>query len=1173
MDTDRNLLFAVLALQVDLLDRDRFVRACTLWAAHKDRPIADLLIDQGWLTPDDRADVERLLARKLKKHGGDVQASLGEAAGAEVRGTLASIADAQVEGSIAALADTPTRPSGVPRAAEDYSTVPPADCAGRNILYEEIGRGGIGRVLRGRDPELRRDLAVKVLRDEYRDDVTVQRRFVEEAQVGGQLQHPGLVPIYELGRFADQRPYFTMKLVKGRTLAELLKERPDVLHDLPRFLTVFEQVCQTVAYAHSKRVIHRDLKPSNVMVGNFGEVQVMDWGLAKVLANREVDPEATTAGTLIRTARSDSTAEEAGRTGVVGTPAYMAPEQARGEVEAVDERADVFGLGGILCVILTGQPPFAGADQAEVLRQAAAGNVAEAFGRLDGCRADADLMALCKECLAPHRAERPRDAGEVAARMAAYQSAVQQRLRQAELERAAAEAREAEQRRRRRMLLTASGVIALVLLAGLSVSMWQMFRAIDAEGQAKQNAQQAEDEATAKALALAAEQQAREDETKARQQAFAALRSMTADVVEKKFAQGTVLTEEDRAFLRGIIAQFDAFAEIKGDDTDSRAVRAEGRFRVGWMRSRLGELKEAESDWDQALSIYNQLAADFPTTQAQFRQQLARSHINRGNLVKDTGRLQEAEKDYDQAIRIFKQLAADFPSRPEFRQELALSHSNRGLLLSATGRLQEAEKDYDQALSLAMQLAADFPNRPEFRQELAGSRLNRGSLLYTTGRLQEAEKDWNEALSIQKQLAADFPNRPEFRQVLAGSHNNRGSLLRATGRLQEAEKDWNEALSIQKQLAAEFPSRPELRRELASSHNNRSALLYTTGRLQEAEKDWNEALRIQKQLAADFQTHPEFRQELAGSLYNRGNLLRDTGRLQEARKDYDQALSIRKQLAADFPSRPEFRQDLASSHNSRGALLYTTGRLQEAEKDWNEALSIQKQLAADFPNRPEFRQDLASSHNSRGGLLYTTGRLQEAEKDWNEALSIQKQLAADFPNQPDQRNALAGACVNLAILHQQQGNWAAAKRLLLEGRPHHLAALKANPRNPTYRQFYRNHLNVLTTVHAGLLEQDDASCTAEACRDLGWNAPADAYNAACLLSECIPIVAKHYKLDDKQRKEAARFYGDAAMKLLREAVSKGYKDVPNMKKETDLDPLRQREDFQKLIAELEGKGK
>jgi hypothetical protein len=155
----------------------------------------------------------------------------------------------------------------------------------------------------------------------------------------------------------------------------------------------------------------------------------------------------------------------------------------------------------------------------------------------------------------------------------------------------------------------------------------------------------------------------------------------------------------------------------------------------------------------------------------------------------------------------------------------------------------------------------------------------------------------------------------------------------------------------------------------------------------------------------------------------------------------------------------------------------------------------------------------------------------------------------------------------------EKRKWTAAKRLLLEGRPHHLAALKANPRHPTYRQFYRNHLAVLTKVHAGLRGQADAVRTAETCRDLGWNAPADAYDAACFPSRCIPIVAKHDELDAEQRQAAAQFYGDAAMKLLREAVSKGFKDVAHLKKDTDLAPLRQRQNFRTLVAQLEGKGK
>ncbi len=163
--------------------------------------------------------------------------------------------------------------------------------------------------------------------------------------------------------------------------------------------------------------------------------------------------------------------------------------------------------------------------------------------------------------------------------------------------------------------------------------------------------------------------------------------------------------------------------------------------------------------------------------------------------------------------------------------------------------------------------------------------------------------------------------------------------------------------------------------------------------------------------------------------------------------------------------------------------------------------------------------------------------------------------------------------MNLASLQQKQSNWAPAKRLLLEGQPHHLAALKANPRQPTYRQSYRDHLKVLSEVHAELLEQADAVLTAETRRDLGWDPPTDAYDPAGFLSWCIPLVANHDRLNARQRQEAARLYDDQAMKLLRDAVSKGYKDVPHLKKDTDLAPQRPREDFQKLLAELEGKGK
>jgi tetratricopeptide (TPR) repeat protein len=832
-------------------------------------------------------------------------------------------------------------------------------------------------------------------------------------------------------------------------------------------LDLFIPVCQAIQHAHQKGIIHRDLKPSNVLVALYDGrpvPKVIDFGVAKAAGQQ------LTEQTLVT-----------GFGAVVGTLEYMSPEQAELNQLDIDTRSDIYSLGVLLYELLTGTTPL----QKKRLKEAAMLEVLRLIREEEPPRPSTRLSTTAQmPSIAANRGLEPKRLlglvrGELdwivmkaleKNRNRRYDTAngfaldVQRYLAGEPVLAAPASQwyRLRKLVRRHRGPVLAAGLVLLALVGGITGTTWGLLRAVH--------------ERDAKDVALKAEQQAREDESRARQQAFAALRSMTADVVERKFAQGAVLTADDRAFLRGVIAQYDAFAAIQGNDADSRAVRAEGRWRVGLMRDRLGEQTEAGQDYEQAVSLYQQLAADFPS-RPEFRYGLARSHRGRGILLRYTGRLREAEQDYGQALSLCEQLAADFPSNPEFRDELARNHNNRGLLLRVRGRPKEAEKDYDQAVSLFTQLTADFPSRPEFRLELANSHNSRGILLHERGRPQEAERDFGQALSMRKQLAADFPSRPEFRQDLAMSYNNQGNVLNANGRMAEAEKY------------------------------------------------------------------------------------------------YDQALNIRKQLAADFPSRPELRNDLGRSHYNHGEILSGTGRPKEAERNYEQALMLFKQLAADFPSRPEFRHELGQSLNSRGSLLATTGRRKEAEKDFDQALGLYQKLAADFPNQPDLRNHLACTCVNLARFHKEQGDWAVAKRLLLESRPHHLAALKANPRHPEYRQFYRNHLGVLTEVHAGLLEREDAVRTAETCRDLGWDAAADAYDAARFLSLCIPIVAKHVKLDEKQRKEAAQFYGDAAMKLLREAVSKGYKDLAQMKKDADLAPLRQREDFQKLVAEVESKGK
>jgi len=366
----------------------------------------------------------------------------------------------------------------------------------RYQLHGEIARGGMGAILKGRDTDLGRDLAIKVLLDSHKDKPEVVQRFVEEAQIGGQLQHPGIVPVYELGQFADERPFFSMKLVKGHTLSSLLAARKTPADDRTRFLGIFQQICQTMAYAHSRGVIHRDLKPANIMVGAFGEVQVMDWGLAKVLAaggviNEKKAHQQVQDASVIRTVHKEgsSGASSGSHTldgSVMGTPAYMSPEQAMGEVDRLDERADVFGLGAILCEILTDRPPYTGRDSTQVFRLAARGNLNDAFSRLAACGAEQDLIELARQCLAAEPDERPRHAGVVAQRISDYLASVESRLRAVEVQAAAESARaeeaqrtaaeqaaaaRAERRARRLQLGLALAVLSMTGLAGVA-ALW-----------------------------------------------------------------------------------------------------------------------------------------------------------------------------------------------------------------------------------------------------------------------------------------------------------------------------------------------------------------------------------------------------------------------------------------------------------------------------------------------------------------------------------------------------------------------------------------------------------------------------------------------------------------------------------------------------------------------------
>ncbi|MHC4410887.1 MAG: serine/threonine-protein kinase, partial [Planctomycetota bacterium] len=340
----------------------------------------------------------------------------------------------------------------------------------RYQMVGEIARGGVGVIYKARDKDLGRDIALKVLRDIHADRADVLERFVEEAQIGGQLQHPGIVPVYGLGLQLDGRPYFAMKLIKGRTLGARLKERSDPAVDRRRFLQIFEQTCQTMAYVHARGVIHRDLKPANILVGNFGEVQVIDWGFGKVLGRAEPAPADDDIRTRIATVRSGSEGSDSLVGSVMGTPAYMPPEQALGHIDELDEQTDVFALGAILCEILTGAPAYTGSSK-DLLVLASQARLDDAYSRLANCGADAAIVSICKKALAPLRDQRFADGGELAGEISSYLTAAEERARQAEVDAIAEQGRLEDERARarweRRAKYRVRTLAAVVLLAVL----------------------------------------------------------------------------------------------------------------------------------------------------------------------------------------------------------------------------------------------------------------------------------------------------------------------------------------------------------------------------------------------------------------------------------------------------------------------------------------------------------------------------------------------------------------------------------------------------------------------------------------------------------------------------------------------------------------------------------
>ncbi len=832
----------------------------------------------------------------------------------------------------------------------------PEQTGDRYRLDGEIARGGMGAVLRGRDVDLGRDLAVKVLLEKYTNRPEVTRRFIEEAQIGGQLQHPGVVPVYDIGRFGD-RPFFTMKLVKGQTLSSLLAERADHSQDRPRLLGITLQVAQTLAYAHAKGVIHRDLKPANIMVGAFGEVQVMDWGLAKVLAEGGVADEVRAIRaqeqredvTKIRTVRSGGstgsfgTDTEAGS--LLGTPAYMPPEQANGEIAHLDRRADVFGLGAILCEILTGQPPYVGRSSEEVRCKAANGDLADATARLDACGTDQELILLAKGCLAPETSDRPKDAQVVADGLSTYLNGVQERLQSAERERAVAVAREAEQRKRRKVQLALAAALVGLLLGGGAFAWWRNEQTQLVRQREGRNA-----EAVAALLGQCEEALKADDAAKA---------AVVLDAARKRSAEGGAEKEAER------LGRLDADLALLRD------LDAVDQFRWTWADN---ELPDPVAVATRTREVLRRFGADPDAVLTEGATARMSASVVRERIVMALDRLLRQEKTAGVRAALTR-LDAD-PYRDAVRD--AVLANDHAKMVELAGQSAALEQPPGFVAFMGDSQAIKAERRRQLLEAAVTRRSGDLGLLMTLGSYPFNEKEGaNERLRwFQAAVAAAPANY--------AAHNNLGNTLTQSGQLDEAIACYNKAI--------------ELDPKFAGARNNLGNALKAKGQLDEAIACYKKAIELDP--------------KRAGRHYNLGNALNAKGQWDEAIACCHKAIELNPKLAvahcalgnalqhtgqvdeaiACFNKAIELDPKFAMAHNNLGNALQRNGQLDEAIACFNKGIELD----------PKF----AMAHNSLGAALAQSDQWDKAVVCFNKAIEL------------DPKNAQAHTNLGTALRHK-----------------------------------------------------------------------------------------------------------------------------------------------------------
>ena len=880
MSTDRNLLFGILALQMDFIRPDQLIRAMSDWILDKTRPIGQILAEQGSLPSTRETLIHDLVDEHLHVHEGDVRKSLSAVTiPLSVRRQLLELTDADARDTLSFASDEPSQAAPRNREAQ------PRDVP-RYAIIRSHARGGIGEIFVARDSELKREVALKEIKPERANDFSSRARFLLEAEITAGLEHPGVVPIYGLGTHPDGRPYYAMRFIRGDSLLQAIRRfhedesadrnREERSLALRGLLRRFVDVCNAIAYAHSRGILHRDLKPGNVMLGKYGETLVVDWGLAKALGQVDVDHEVDTAGPLVPESRGSATPTAAGA--MMGTHGYMAPEQAAGRIDEVGATSDIYSLGATLYHLLVGRPSLRSTVKLEDLRRVQEGDVPPPH--TVNPSVPRALEAVCLKAMALQPADRYQTALELAddvehwladEPVAAYRDPWIVRT--------------ARWSRRHRTAVAGAAaflITAVVALTATTTLVWRAERATAAQ-----------------------ERKTVEYYDLARRQNYSGFALIEA--AEPSYASVPGLHIKRREFLEKASKAFQQYLEEQPNNEDLQDLCARVfRYTANVCRSE-NDPATAEPLYRQAVAIYTTLAQDHAD---QTRFQLRRSEVLRdyAGLRSSHGELLEAAGMMREAVELAEGATLEDAKDTNAQRALAANLLALSAVEGTLGKAKESGADAKRATDLLRALGATVPNAdaPYDPLLLAGALNNTAMAERDGGRIQAAVPLHAEAVKLLDSLVGSRPAGiavPDFLHIRALCRLEQClTLAKIPASRANAEKNLSAMITQWQGLAAKYTRIPAYKECLAVAHQERGALLIGDNKPAEAAADFERSRQLLESLVQNPDATPAMLGELGRAYLGLGQLAQANKEFGKARVAYQKALEALDRAVTKAPA-------------------------------------------------------------------------------------------------------------------------------------------------------------------------------------------------------------------------------------------------------------------------------